>query len=319
MVDRFLNFAAVETTTVHRLYNTDTTTHLYTTDVNEAGVLRNTGAWQYEEPKFMTVTGDTEVHRFFHTEKGHHILTADANEFAYINNQLPHYRYEGVAFTTSDDHGLPDVHRFRHDTEGSYFYTNDVDEFAFINNNLPHLIYEGIAFKAAAPHENFQGDKANDIVTINSQDIFTWEGNDTINVTTDHIEVYAGDGNDIINTTKTNSESGETLLSGGNGKDIFNFYANGSSSFAMDFRPHYGNSTIIDFDPENDLLNVRIPNHDVTLDLESSFVSITSEGEDTRIVIDYDNVHGEITLLGVDANVFSSSIDKPSEFDLFPI
>ena len=320
----------METTTVHRFYNTETTSHLFTTDVNEVQSLRYLPEWRYEEPKFMSRSGDIDVHRFFHKEKGHHLLTASQAEYENILQELPHYRYEGVAFKTGTTASIGDgsVYRFRHDTEGSYFYTNDIDEFSFIQNNLPHLIFEGIAFHAMAPFTNFQGSSSSDAVDtdalepqLDERDVFTWEGNDNITVTRDNVEVYAGDGDDVITSRRHLSESGETLLSGGNGKDTFEFY----STTVLPSRGHgsiiyyYGINEILDFDAaEGDQLKIYDIDGQTLLQINEPPFSISAIGNNTIISMEESIDQGgvlpsfvtlEITLIGVTPNALTSTLD----------
>ena len=91
-------------TNVFRLFNLETGAHLYTTDQNERAVLSQSPNFRDEGVAYTTDNSGTDVHRYFHTETGTHFFTNSETEKADIDANLPHLRYEGVAYRANPTH-----------------------------------------------------------------------------------------------------------------------------------------------------------------------------------------------------------------------
>lgn len=268
-------------TTLYRLYNTETTNHLYTSDLNEVAHLRLTDNWQFEGAKLEVRPGSIDVHRFFNTETGVHLLTCDPLEIANIRDNLPAWNDEGVAFTTDSSTG---VASYQHEN-GSFFYTADIEEVEFINANLPHLTVNGSRFGAQ------QSDDSNSYI------------------------IETGNDNDVIDNTSIIQSvidplNNETLILSGEGKDNFTFSVYGSSSFTG---PDYGNFVLGDFDVLNDTLTIISPDNEPFAwdDPALQINEISSEnGDYTQINIQYTDPNtlflstGTINIHGVDNQAF---------------
>jgi hypothetical protein len=91
----------------------------------------------------------TAVHRFYDTKTGDHFYTTSAAEKAQILKTLPHYIYEGVAWSTPEKSAATlDVHRFYDTANQGHFYTTSVGERDFVVSTLKNYLYEGVAFQA---------------------------------------------------------------------------------------------------------------------------------------------------------------------------
>jgi len=91
-------------TNVFRLFNLETGAHLYTTDQNERAVLSQSPNFRDEGVAYTLDGSGTDVHRYFHTETGTHFFTNSETEKADIDANLPHLRYEGVAYRANPTH-----------------------------------------------------------------------------------------------------------------------------------------------------------------------------------------------------------------------
>ena len=89
---------------VFRLFNLETGAHLYTTDQNERAVLSQSSNFRDEGVAYTLDGSGTDVHRYFHTGTGTHFFTNSETEKADIDANLPHLRYEGVAYRANPTH-----------------------------------------------------------------------------------------------------------------------------------------------------------------------------------------------------------------------
>ena len=148
---------------VHRFYQYQIGSHLYTTDANEIDYIIEESAagnltYQYEAEKFTvladnkdaltgeTIEGVKPVYRFFNTQTGAHLYTMDENEKSFIEANLPNYSAEGVKyhafeFEPADIETIP-VYRMLNADSGSHLYTIDENELNYIQDNLPNFTLE---------------------------------------------------------------------------------------------------------------------------------------------------------------------------------
>lgn len=94
------------------------------------------------------------VYRFFNPLSGTHLYTMDPNERDSVLTDLPHYRFEGIAYyALPNSLGAPppggaSLQRFFNTTSNSHFYTADPIEFQQVYNtqNALGFKYDGLAF-----------------------------------------------------------------------------------------------------------------------------------------------------------------------------
>lgn len=151
------------TVDVHRFYQYQIGSHLYTTDANEIDyIIEESTAgnltYQYEAEKFTVladnkdaltgeaIEGVKPVYRFFNTQTGAHLYTMDENEKSFIEANLPNYSAEGVKyhafeFEPADIETIP-VYRMLNADSGSHLYTIDQNELNYIQENLPNFTLE---------------------------------------------------------------------------------------------------------------------------------------------------------------------------------
>ncbi|MEM8827751.1 MAG: malectin domain-containing carbohydrate-binding protein [Cyanobacteria bacterium P01_G01_bin.19] len=86
---------------VYRFFNTDTGSHLYTTDeVEKAFIEENLSNYYPEGIKYHVFESQPEgiettpMFRLLNTNTGSHLFTIDQNELNYIQNNLPHFSLE---------------------------------------------------------------------------------------------------------------------------------------------------------------------------------------------------------------------------------
>lgn len=143
---------------VYRLYNYSVKKHVYTSDNNEAVVLKNRG-WNYEgisyRVKDLSNCGSGEsVYRFYSQQLQTHLYTIDENEKNYINSNFPKniWSYEGVSFCASSTQtsGMSPVYRFYSEQLKTHLYTIDENEKNTIIgwNNPTVWKYEGVSYYA---------------------------------------------------------------------------------------------------------------------------------------------------------------------------
>ena len=155
------NYFATEA--VHRFYQFEIGSHLYTTDANEISYIQEQSAagklsYQYEAEKFSvladdkdTLTGQTiegvqPVYRFFNTQTGAHLYTTDENERSFIEANLANYNPEGIKYYAFESEPqnietIP-VYRLLNSDSGSHIYTIDSNELSYIQDNLPNFTLE---------------------------------------------------------------------------------------------------------------------------------------------------------------------------------
>ena len=88
---------------VHRYFNQDSGTHLYTTDSQEREVIeRELDNFSYEGEVFAayanSVAGSIPIYRFYNPTTGAHFYTPSAIEQEYVANELANFREEGIAY-----------------------------------------------------------------------------------------------------------------------------------------------------------------------------------------------------------------------------
>lgn len=102
--------------------------------------------------------GNDAVFRFFDTRTGDHFYTASAGERDQILRTIPHYTFEGSAFSAPDGGpGTTDVFRFYNTATQAHFFTTSEAERDQVIRTLPTFQYEGVAFQAytsAAGHSD---------------------------------------------------------------------------------------------------------------------------------------------------------------------
>lgn len=157
------NTNLLSTVDVHRFYQYEIGSHLYTTDANEIDYIREESAagnltYKYEAEKFTvladnkdSLTGEAiegvkPVYRFFNTQTGAHLYTMDENEKSFIEANLPNYSAEGVKYhafesESADIETIP-VYRMLNADSGSHLYTIDQNELNYIQENLPNFTLE---------------------------------------------------------------------------------------------------------------------------------------------------------------------------------
>lgn len=148
---------------VHRFYQFEIGSHLYTTDTNEIDYVRQKGeagelSYSYEGEKFAVladnrdaltgevIQGVKPVYRFFNTQTGAHLYTMDENEKSYIEANLPNYSSEGIKYHAFESDPaqidtIP-VYRLLNSDSGSHLYTIDQNELNYIQANLPNFTLE---------------------------------------------------------------------------------------------------------------------------------------------------------------------------------
>lgn len=162
----------LQTTQVHRFYQYQRGTHLYTSDTNEINIVRQKSEigelkYNYEEAKFNVlssnkdavtgadIAGTEEVYRFFNRDTGAHLYTMDENEKNVIETQFKNYNYEGVKFYAFKEDPISlgidavPVVRMLNTQSGSHLFTIDQNEVSYIEDNLPNFNKEangGVAF-----------------------------------------------------------------------------------------------------------------------------------------------------------------------------
>ena len=151
------------TEAVHRFYQFEIGSHLYTTDANEISHIQKQSAagelsYTDEGEKFSvladnkdTLTGQTiegvqPVYRFFNTDTGAHLYTTDENEKAFIEANLANYSPEGIKYYAFESEPqnietIP-VYRLLNSDSGSHLYTIDSNELSYIQDNLSNFTLE---------------------------------------------------------------------------------------------------------------------------------------------------------------------------------
>jgi hypothetical protein len=151
------------TENVHRFYQFEIGSHLYTTDANEISYIQKQSAagelsYTDEGEKFSvlannkdaltgkTIEGVQPVYRFFNTQTGAHLYTMDETEKTFIEANLANYSPEGIkyyAFESEPENieTIP-VYRLLNSDSGSHLYTIDSNELSYIQDNLSNFTLE---------------------------------------------------------------------------------------------------------------------------------------------------------------------------------
>lgn len=137
---------------VSRFLNSVTGAHFYTANPVERDFLKAQGGVLVFEGNVFdsdaTVATGIAVHRFFNTVTGTHFYTANEAETTAIQQNLPAFRYENIAYYAYDapDLGRAALHRFYNENTGTHFFTASEQERMSVANNLPGMKYEGVAY-----------------------------------------------------------------------------------------------------------------------------------------------------------------------------
>ncbi|MFR0557942.1 transglutaminase domain-containing protein [Pseudoscardovia radai] len=118
---------ASSTVDVYRLFNPNTSEHLYTKSVAERDSLLLSG-WTYESIAWSAPAASTvNVYRLCNVTSSQHVYTTSDDEVASLTSNG--WRNEGVAFQSSDDADdeIP-VYRQYDPNNGQHNYTTDLDE-----------------------------------------------------------------------------------------------------------------------------------------------------------------------------------------------
>ena len=151
------------TENVHRFYQFEIGSHLYTTDANEISNIQKQSAagelsYTDEGEKFSvladnkdaltgkTIEGVQPVYRFFNTDTGAHLYTTDENERSFIEANLANYSPEGIKYYAFESEPqnietIP-VYRLLNSDSGSHLYTIDSNELSYIQDNLSNFTLE---------------------------------------------------------------------------------------------------------------------------------------------------------------------------------
>ncbi|WP_420414885.1 pre-peptidase C-terminal domain-containing protein [Roseibium sp.] len=97
----------------------------------------------------VTITDvDLGVFRFFNTATGTHFYSPDFTEAVSINENLPDFAYENVAFKSvnNSDANAIAFYRFFNTQTGTHFFTSNEAEKDSVIANMPQFNYEGVAY-----------------------------------------------------------------------------------------------------------------------------------------------------------------------------
>ncbi len=142
---------------VYRLLNQNTSTHLYTTSLDERdSIIKNLPNYVSEGASYVSVdslTGNPQpqqVYRFLNQNTGTYLYTISATEKNFIANNLDTFSLESESFFayTEQQPGTIPVYRFLRSETGTHFYTPSATERDFVEDNLPNYQSEGIAYYA---------------------------------------------------------------------------------------------------------------------------------------------------------------------------
>ena len=146
-------------TTVYRFFRPEAGVHLYTaSEAERDSIIGNLPNYTFEGASFESVaeandplTGAKPVYRFFNGTTGAHLYTISEAERDSIQNNLPNYSFEGIAYYgfESQQPGSTPLYRFYNPNVGVHFYTPSAAERDAVFANLPNYQLEsedGIAF-----------------------------------------------------------------------------------------------------------------------------------------------------------------------------
>ena len=140
--------------TVYRFVDPEADVYFYTTDKNERdSIINDLPRYQYEggsykaftEEEADELTGLKPVYRFFNNSTGVHIYTIDENERNVIQETLPNYVSEGVAYYAYENQladSVP-VYRFYNTEADAHFYTPSAQERDETLETFPNYQLEG--------------------------------------------------------------------------------------------------------------------------------------------------------------------------------
>lgn len=159
-----VNETTLSKTNVHRFYQYEKGSYLYSSEENEIQVVQEKSeagelAYNYEQEKFtvladnkdiltgQAIEGVEPVYRFFNTDTGSHLYTMDETEKEYIQDNLANYSFEGIEYYAfeSEPEALETVpvYRMLNSQSGAHLFTVDQAEINYIQENLPHFSLEG--------------------------------------------------------------------------------------------------------------------------------------------------------------------------------
>ena len=128
--------------------------------IEQLGNVSSDAIIQYTQSS--NITNGSTVYRFFNTSNRVHFYTASEIERDVIQNNLPHYVYEGASYVGAPHDediltGAKPVYRFFNTNTGGHFYTIAEAERDAIIENLPNYNFEGVAYYGyESPQENTQ-------------------------------------------------------------------------------------------------------------------------------------------------------------------
>ncbi len=142
---------------VHRLLDTITGRHLFTSNVVELDILTGNGSssnYIYEGIAYVVNNNaDTDLFRFFNVVTGHHIYSSSVSERDFLLNlESSPFIFEGVAFKVFSSDSAPiqaiPISRFYDPTNNTHYYTANAQELSIWRTSQPEWIDEGIAWYA---------------------------------------------------------------------------------------------------------------------------------------------------------------------------
>jgi len=141
---------------VHRLFNPDSSRHLFSAVDFEIDLLTGEYGWIDEGVSFLAPTnGTTNIYRFFVQNEGRHFYTANDSERDLIraNPVMSDWQYEGIAYQgysviNAPDDAIP-VIRYFNESIGTHVYSTSSEE-QMILDQRPDWTREGLAWFSAA-------------------------------------------------------------------------------------------------------------------------------------------------------------------------
>ena len=162
-VNEVIDEPQMSMTTVHRFFQYQQGYHLYTSYINEINHIKAKSAtkelaYNYEAEQYQvladnkdTLTGEEiegvkPIYRFFNTSTGAHLYTMSENEKNSIQDNLPHFNYEGITYYAyeSEPENLETipVYRMFNNNSGAHLYSTNQDEINSVQDTLPHFSME---------------------------------------------------------------------------------------------------------------------------------------------------------------------------------
>lgn len=148
-------------TPLYRFYNSSTSAHFYTSNVNQRNkVINEFPDFEYEGQRgyvFVSgLSGNTDivpVYRFYNSTTAAHFYTASESQRQAVIDRFPQFAYEGIAYYVYDSSyagvDAESVYRFYNTQGGVHFYTNKTSERDTILSDprFAAFEYEGEAYK----------------------------------------------------------------------------------------------------------------------------------------------------------------------------